>query len=90
MLQIVRLDSRDPFPVVFDLGPWLDQCVEHDVAVEVDDRHSGKPVTFLGQDALAVQGKNLGLPILLISVKICLKLEFKFFVDVGLKLTCHA
>ena len=37
MLQIVRLDARDPLPVVFDLGPWLDQRVEHDVAVEVDD-----------------------------------------------------
>ena len=89
MLQIIRLDSCDPLSIVLDLGPWLDQCVEHYVAVEVDNGHSCKPVTFLGQDALAVQGKNLGLSKWMKSVKICPKLEFKFDEDVEEKLTCH-
>ena len=61
MLEIVGLDASNPLPVVLNLRPWLDQCVEHDVAVEVDDRNSSEPVTFLGQDALTVQCKNFGL-----------------------------
>ena len=76
MLQVIGLDSCDPLPVVLDLGPGLDQRVEHNVAVEVHDRDTSKPVTLLGQDALTVQCQNFRFSIV-ISVKICAKLDFK-------------
>ena len=94
VLQIIRLDSCDPFPVIFDFRPGLNQRVEHDVAVEVDDRDSSEPVTFLGQNAFAIQCQNLCLPTSVITVKICHKLNLNLSgqneVAAAIKLTCPA
>ena len=78
MLQIIWLDSCDPFPVVFNFSPRLDQRVEHDVAVEVDDGDSSESIAFLGQNAFTIQRQNLGLSTNLIAVKICHKLDLNF------------
>ena len=59
MLQIIRLDSSNPLPVILNFCPRLDQRVKHNVAVKVDDWNSSESVTFLRQDALAVQCENL-------------------------------
>ena len=62
MLQITGFDACDPLSVVDDLGPGLDQRVEHDVAVEVDDRDSCQSVALLRQDPLTVESEYLRLP----------------------------
>ena len=62
MLQITSFDACDPLSVVDDLGPGLDQRVEHYVAVEVDDRDSCQSVALLRQDPLAVESEYLRLP----------------------------
>jgi len=38
VLQVIRLDSSDPFSVVLHFCPRLYQSVKDDVAVKVDDR----------------------------------------------------
>lgn len=54
MLEIVLLDASDPLPVVDDFCPWLDECVEDYIPVEVDDGDAGETVALRSQDALAV------------------------------------
>ena len=54
VLQITAFDACDFLSVVDDFGPWLDECVKHDVAVEVDDRDACQPVTFLRENPLTV------------------------------------
>ena len=37
LLEVHGLDASDPLAIVLDFGPWLHQCVEHNVAIVVDD-----------------------------------------------------
>jgi hypothetical protein len=56
MFKVVCLDASDPFAVVSDFRPRLNECVEDNVSVEVYDADAGQSVALLGKDSLAVQG----------------------------------
>ena len=47
MFKISRLDACDPFSVVFDLRPGLNQSVKHNITIEVDNWNSSQSVTLL-------------------------------------------
>lgn len=62
MLEVIWLDASNSLPVINDLGPGLDKRVEDNIAIKVDDRNTRQPITLLGQNPLAVDGQDLGLP----------------------------
>lgn len=61
MLEIVGFDSGDPFSVVSDFRPGLDQRVKHDIPVEVNDWNSGEALTLLRLDPLTVKRQDFSL-----------------------------
>ena len=61
MSEILRLDPGDMLSIVNNFSPWLDQSVKHNVAIVVDDGHTCQSVSFLGQDSLTVNRKDLSL-----------------------------
>lgn len=61
MLEIVGFDSSDPFSVVGDFRPGLDQRVKHDIPVEVNDWNSGEALTLLRLDPLTVKRQDFSL-----------------------------
>ena len=61
MLQVVWLDSSDPFSVISDLGPGLDKRVEDNVAVKVDNGNSSEAFSLLSLNAFTVECKDLSL-----------------------------
>ena len=62
MLQIDRFDSCNPLPIIKHLVllvieiAWFDQSVEHDIAIEVNNRYSSQSLTFVGQNSFAIKG----------------------------------
>ena len=62
MLQVLGLDSRDPLSVVDNFRPGLNQCVKHNIPVEVDNGNAGQSVSLFGQNALTVQRQDFCLP----------------------------
>jgi hypothetical protein len=56
MLEILRLDTCDGFPIVHDLGPRLDKSVKDDVAKKVHYGNTRQSVPLLSENALAVDG----------------------------------
>lgn len=61
VLQVVWLDSSDPFSVISDLGPGLDKRVEDNVAVKVDNGNASEAFSLLGLNAFTVECKDLSL-----------------------------
>jgi hypothetical protein len=56
MFQVIWLDTGDPLSVIRNLGPRLDECIKHNIAVEVDDANSGKSVTLFSEYPFAIKG----------------------------------
>ena len=55
VFQIFWLDPCNPLSVVSDLRPGLNECVEDNISIKVNNTDPCKPVTFLSQDAFAIQ-----------------------------------
>lgn len=81
VLEVVRLDARDGFPIVDNLGPRFDKGVKDYIAVEVDDRDSRESVALLGQDPLTVDCQDFSLPIDMVTALMHLLATFRPLVE---------